>query len=71
MRHRALALAMGGQIGVEVATNAYAMASEGASWPLDFGWKAAGVPVEWAAEVAERRWGNPMLNKAGQPQSAR
>jgi hypothetical protein len=55
-------LTAGGAVGVEVTTEALAVAADGTATSLDLSWKAARVLVERAAEVAARMAGEPVLN---------
>jgi hypothetical protein len=56
-------LTEGGRVVVEIATQAWAVATGGGQTPLDLTWKAAPVLVERAAEVGERLAGTPLLNR--------
>lgn len=56
-------LAGGGQIRVEIVTEAQAAGSDGIARPLDLSGKAERVLIEHAAEVGERRTGSPVINR--------
>jgi hypothetical protein len=57
------ALMIGGQVTVEVATQAEAVASDGTPVALDLNQKAVRQRAEHAVEAAERASGSTLLNK--------